>query len=83
MRDVAHVHDGEEIREDVLATSRAAAPQGMKITELFDQWLFVSFNRRCPEGGAHRGLPHLADDLPIRRHPAEHTDHCGDIPLRP
>ena len=31
----------KQIKDDVLPTSRAAAPKGMKITELFDQSLFV------------------------------------------
>ncbi|HEX8881194.1 MAG TPA: efflux RND transporter permease subunit, partial [Candidatus Acidoferrum sp.] len=43
----------KQIKDDVLPTSRAAAPKGMKITELFDQSLFV---RDSIEGVLKEGL---------------------------
>ncbi len=43
----------KQIKEDVLPTSRAAAPKGMKITELFDQSLFV---RASIEGVLREGI---------------------------
>ncbi len=43
----------KQIKEDVLPTSRAAAPKGMKITELFDQSLFV---RASIEGVLREGV---------------------------
>ena len=43
----------KQIKNDVLPTSRAAAPKGMKITELFDQSLFV---RASIEGVLKEGL---------------------------
>ncbi len=44
----------KQIKEDVLPTSRAAAPKGMKITELFDQSLFVraSMKAYCARGSS-------------------------------
>jgi CzcA family heavy metal efflux pump len=42
-----------QIKNDVLPTSRAAAPKGMKITELFDQSLFV---RASIEGVLREGI---------------------------
>jgi CzcA family heavy metal efflux pump len=43
----------KQIKNDVLPTSRAAAPKGMKITELFDQSLFV---RASIEGVLREGI---------------------------
>jgi CzcA family heavy metal efflux pump len=43
----------KQIKDDVLPTSRAAAPKGMKITELFDQSLFV---RASIEGVLREGI---------------------------
>ena len=43
----------KQIKDDVLPTSRAAAPKGMKIKELFDQSLFV---RASIEGVLKEGL---------------------------
>src|SRR5579863_5204620 len=43
----------KQIKNDVLPTSRAAAPKGMKITELFDQSLFV---RASIEGVLKEGV---------------------------
>src|ERR1700748_498176 len=43
----------KQIRNDVLPTSRAAAPKGMKIKELFDQSLFV---RASIEGVLREGI---------------------------
>ncbi len=43
----------KQIKNDVLPTSRAAAPKGMKIRELFDQSLFV---RASIEGVLREGL---------------------------
>lgn len=42
-----------QIKNDVLPTSRAAAPKGLKITELFDQSLFV---RASIEGVLREGI---------------------------
>jgi CzcA family heavy metal efflux pump len=42
-----------QIKHDVLPTSRAAAPKGLKITELFDQSLFV---RASIEGVLREGI---------------------------
>ena len=42
-----------QIKNDVLPTSRAAAPKGLKITELFDQSLFV---RAAIEGVLREGI---------------------------
>ncbi|MEA2261804.1 MAG: hypothetical protein QOJ51_4629 [Acidobacteriaceae bacterium] len=43
----------KQIKNDVLPTSRAAAPKGLKITELFDQSLFV---RASIEGVLREGI---------------------------
>ena len=43
----------KQIKDDVLPTSRAAAPKGLKITELFDQSLFV---RASIEGVLREGI---------------------------
>jgi CzcA family heavy metal efflux pump len=43
----------KQIKDDVLPASRAAAPKGMKITELFDQSLFV---RASIEGVLREGV---------------------------
>jgi multidrug efflux pump subunit AcrB len=43
----------KQIKNDVLPTSRAAAPKGLKITELFDQSLFV---RASIEGVLREGV---------------------------
>ena len=53
--------------KEALVTSRAAAPAGMKIKELFDQSVFVKHRSGAAQGRRHRGDPHRSHDHAVPR----------------